>query len=413
MPTLRRSAVVLLLSLSIPYSLLAQPGTVGLPFLTISPSAEANGMGGIMASVMPTGSSSMLFNPAHAGLLARSTAFSTDIYTSRTGWLPEFQLTDLWINHYSLFAGTTDEHGLAFGIGYSRVYFNLGEFIISSENSPEEISRFRGYETSDNITLGASIDFGALLAFGTTMKLVTSQLTPFGLVQDPATHPAEILAVDLGMTAVVPFVSLAFPDAYAAGFRPFGSATVTLAMQNIGGDVTYTDASQKDPLPRLFRAGFSIDAGTTVDLFRTPLPFLSVTFAREAEDILVKRYNDGSWTYTFLPDDLDAAENLLAGRHTRNVSVRRGASVTLLGTVTLRSGSYDGGGSLTYATEGYTISTAGITSLVHAVMNDAGRESVAGTLLRHVELRIHHSEFSHHDIVGGTSFNSVSLNFHH
>lgn len=415
MHAIRRSSAILLLSFVFRSALYAQVGTVGVPFLMISPSAEANGMGGIMASVMPAGSSSMLFNPAHAGLLARSTALSTDIYTSRTGWLPVFHIPDLWINHFSLFAGTASGaaggNGLAFGIGYSRVYFNLGEFIISSENSPEEVSRFRGYETSDNITLGASIDFGALLAFGTTMKLVTSQLTPFGLIQDPATHPAEILAVDLGMTAVVPFVSLAFPDAYAAGFRPHGNVMLATVLQNFGGDVAYADASQKDPLPRLFRAGWSIDAGATIDLFQSTLPFLSISIAREAEDILVDRYRDGSWTYSTFPDDLKPADNLFSGRRTHNVTVRRGSAVTFLGTVTLRSGSYEGDGAVTYATEGYTISTAGLTALIHAAMKDDARESVIGNLLRHVELRIHHSEYTGHDIVGGTTFNSMTLSF--
>lgn len=212
----------------------------------------------------------MIYNPAQLGMLSRTHSFSSDFYTNVVQWLPVFNLSDLWLNSYSMMYGVNlgEElpNNISFGIGYSRTYLKLGEFIQTSQNNPTEIGRFRGYETSDNYSLGFSFDVGAIVGFGTTVKRIQSHLSPFGIGNTAITGLADLTAIDLGIISKIPLAALLLGQNSdkTAKLIPVVDVSLSYAMNNIGRAVVYGDPNQADPLPRTARIGWSVEAGAQI-----------------------------------------------------------------------------------------------------------------------------------------------------
>ncbi len=192
----------------------SQPGSSAVPFLLISPSVEANGMGGIMTVANSSSPTSMMFNPAQLGMNSQTLFLSSEIYSHNALWLPAFNLKDLWINNYSIMYGmklpSDEQSNISVGFGYSRVFLNLGKFIVMTEKGPEPIATFDGYETSDNYSIGIGIDVGVKASFGATVKKIVSNLSPFGSAQERTSGKANVWASDLGMLVKFPIISLLF-----------------------------------------------------------------------------------------------------------------------------------------------------------------------------------------------------------
>lgn len=392
-----------------------QSGSAAFPFLLINPSTEANGMGGSMTSVTPTSPSSILFNPAQLGMMSRTYAFSSDFYTNVTPWLPAFHLSDLWLNSYSMMYGVNlgdmFPKELSVGVGYSRTFLNLGDFIVTTEHSPDPIATFRGYEEVDNYSLGFSIDVGPIIGFGTTVKRIQSHLSPIGTGNVVTSGTADVTGVDLGIVTKFPLARYFVNDneVLPQGLQPRFDLTLSYAINNLGGDVTYGAPLQKDPMPRTARVGWSVETGITINTAAVPFDFVQLTLAREADDVLVKR-NSSSWEYKGLLGDIDLFKGLVESRQHRYVDVHRGFSISMLETITYRQGSFDGYGELVYKTNGITYSTRGLFTLIGSFLQS--ESTLLKYFLRHFEVRISQSEYSGHEIVGGTKFKSVLFSFH-
>jgi len=393
-----------------------QSGSAAFPFLLINPSTESNGMGGTMISVTPTSPSSMLFNPAQLGMMSRTYAFSSDFYTNVTTWLPAFHSSDLWLNNYSMMYGLNLGNAfpkeLSVGIGYSRAFLNLGDFIVTTEHSPDPIGTFRGYEEVDNYSLGFSIDVGPVIGFGTTVKRIQSHLSPTGTGNVVTSGTADVTGVDLGIVTKFPLARyfVTENEFLRQGLRPRFDLTLSYAINNLGGDVSYGDPLQKDPMPRTARVGWSVETGITINTAAVSFDFVQLTLAREVDDVLVKR-NASSWRYKGLLGDIDLFKGLVESRQHRYVDVRRGFSIGMLETITYRQGSFDGDGNLAYKTNGITYSTRGLFTLIGSLIHSKNENSFAAYFLRHFEVRISQSEYWRHEIVGGTKFTSILLSF--
>jgi hypothetical protein len=397
----------------------SQAGATAVPFLLISPSTEANGMGGIMTSVTPTNSSTMVFNPAQLGMLSRTHSFSSDFYTNVVQWLPAFNLSDLWLNNYSMMYGVNlgdaFPDNVSIGIGYSRTYLNLGEFVRTSGTDPAAIEQFHGHESSNNYSIGFSFDVGAIIALGTTLKSINSSLVPFGTAQEAGSEDANLTAVDLGVISKIPIDKLLWNNANELphSITPTLDFTCSYAMDNLGGSVKYGGSTQEDPLPRIVRIGWSVESGLQVNLKGTSFNFVQLTIAREAENILATRNADGTiGRYKGPFGDININTALIESRQHGYVDVRRGFSAQLLETFTYRQGSFDGIGNLVYNTTGMTISTRGFSRLMGSIVENDHGFSLTKYFLSHFEIRVSSSEYSHHDILENTKFNNIVFSFY-
>ena len=372
MKTQRSIFLVTSLLLSVPLFIHPQVVTTGVPFLLISPSTEANGMGGIMSSGTPASSSAMMFNPAQLGMMSREYSFSSDFYRNVTSWLPSFNLSDLWLNSYSVIYGMSLDESVplkpSIGFGFSRVDLNLGEFVRVDEQG-NELGRFRGYEYSNNYTIGGSVDVGVQAAMGFTLKQIVSHLSDAGSGQEPGAGEADITAVDIGVVLKAPLYDLLFENNSSTPIHPFADLSWAYAVNNLGGDISYGDPAQADPLPRTMRMGWSAEAGFNITIRDDAFNFLRVATAREAEDLLVSR-DAGGWRYNGLIDDMNAYRSMVLSENYGDVSIRRGFSISMLETFTYRQGSYAWNGGLVYKTHGTSISTKGIFRTIGRTMSD-------------------------------------------
>ncbi len=184
-------------------------------------------------------------------------------------------------------------------------------------------------------------------------------------------------------------------------------------MNNLGGSVVYIDYSQADPLPRTARLGWAIESGLNYRSETVQLNLINITIAREAENFLFKRFNDGSWKYQGIPlGDIAIDKHLIASEASGFVSVRRGFSANILEIVTIRQGSYEGDGNLSYTTSGYSISTRGFSKIVGSNMRQSSEFNPVQFLFSHLEIRFSHSEYTGHPILGGTSFDNIIFSFY-
>ena len=402
---------VIVLSSVIVYS---QAVTTGVPFLLISPSTEANGMGGIMGSGTPTSSSSMMSNPAQLGMMSREYTFSSDFYRTHTLWLPSFNLSDLWFNSFSAMYGQQLDEVTSLkpsiGFGFSRVYLNLGEFVRTDERG-NELGRFVGYEYSNNYTLGGSVDFGIQSAFGITVKQIVSHLSVLGTAGEAGNGEARIAAMDIGIAFKAPLYDLLFGKKSDAAIFPFTDISLAYALNNLGGNISYIDANQSDPLPRLARVGWSFETGFDVAFKNEPFNFFRITIAREAEDLLVGRDTSSSW-YKGLNEDLDVYRSMVEIENYGNVSIRRGFSISMLETFTYREGSYAWDGNLIYKTNGTSISTRGVFHAIGRTISDENGFNLTKYILEHFEIRVSESEYTGHELLGNTNFKNIVFAFH-
>ncbi len=395
----------------------SQSGSTGLPFLMIPTSVEANGMGGISTVANASSPSSMLFNPAQIGMHTQSNFFSTELNSKPTLWLPAFNLNDLWITNSTIVYGMKmpldEKSSFSMGVGYSRVFLNLGEFIVTTEAGPDAVASFKGYEASDNFSAGVGIDAGYKIAVGTTFKKITSSLSPIGTAQERGNGKAQLWAWDFGIVGSLPIVPfMERKESQAENIAaPFLFITGAYAVNNIGGGISYA-GSPSDPLPRTARLGLSANAGFSLRVKNTMIEMVNVTIAREAENLLFERFNDGSWKYTgSYIGKINITQNILNGEAHGYVCVRRGFSAGILETVVIRSGSYEGDGNLVYKTSGYSISTLGLSKYISSSIPDQTGFNPIEFFASHLEIRFNHSAYTEHPILNGTEFDTVVFSF--
>ncbi len=393
----------------------SQPGSSAVPFLAIPTSVEANGMGGISTVANASSPSSMLFNPAQLGMHTQSNFFSTEVNTQKTQWLPPFNLSDLYITNSSVTFGMklplTERSSFSVGLGYSRLYLNLGRFIVISDPSSSSVQSFDGHETSDNFSGGIGIDDGYKIAAGMTLKRITSALSPIGSAQEGGSGTARLWAMDFGLVGTLPIVPFMerLDDVAENSAAPFLSVSGAYALNNFGGEVSYI-GSQSDPLPRTARLGLSVNAGMVYRANSIVFTLLDLTIAREAENFLFNRYNDGKWEYTgSLIGNINFTKDVLQAEAHGYVSVRRGFSIGLFETVTIREGSYQGDGELVYNTSGFSISTLGVSKFIASFIQERAGFDPIEFFAAHLEIRYNHSSYSDHPILGGTEFDTIVL----
>ena len=409
-------------------------GEAALRYLLIPPSPQGDGMGGIIGSTISDDPLATLANPGQLGLASLDHYVSVSYFPSATSWLPAFQMAELTYRSSALNAGFKLNRffslpfEMSAGIGYSNVTLNLGTFVSSGAN-PADLNYFSAEEHSNNLSLGIGIDYYLRLGLGYTLKMAESNLAPFDVQRQGRQGVADATTYDIGLIAQLPAIRVF--DQITGGSitipglgEPMLDISFGYARSNLGDNfVTYIDPAEADPLPRNAMLGLSYKAGLTHRGRAANWEVFSFTFAREAEDLLVRRfpaptdslgntigsppppqYADGSGAVQFV-------KNVVLGEGNGRATLRKGWQLNLGELIFVRGGSVTGRG-VEYATSGFGVHLGGVLKLFDAVSSSFSSSPFMGFVVSHIDIRYDHASSDYNDPYNpnnGVTFNALSL----
>lgn len=411
-------------------------GETAVPFLLISPSAEANGMGETSVAILTDDPLAPMTNPAQLGMLSLENYFSYGYNFSN--WLPDFNLNNLWYKTFAFNTGVNlrklspNAPDLAIGLGYSRIYLNLGEFVETGPTGPTPIGTFNADETSDQYTLGIGLNSWVKASAGATFKQIISSLAPFNVERTGRPGIARVNSYDLGLFLRVPLMEVLSrlrekPIEVSPHLSPFLDFNIGFAQNNLGNEkVIYIDTSQADPLPRYARVGIGLNLGIVYkrdDIVWKPFSF---KWTIEANDLLVRRYGDvvdssgnvltpGHWEYRGGLGDIDFFNEVILGRTNTETIKKKGWEVGLLDFIFVRGGRFEedyNRGNRRFSTSGYSVQFGGLVRLLRAAGLPLTSDTVVGYIVNHLDVRISRSTYSTDEWdnpLASTEFNSVNI----
>ncbi len=212
----------------------AQIAITAVPFLQIEPDSRGAAMGNTGVALADN-AAAMFWNPA--GL-----AFQRDnqISLTHSNWLKNFNVSDLF---YDYVVGKVYVDGIG-TIGGHLTFLNLGEQAVTTEDSPDVISKFNSLEFALGLSYGFEVNQN--LALGTSLRFIYSSLASGTSVGEQKVNPGSSVAVDLSaLYRTNHFLIGSNRARFSTGFN----------LSNIGPGMQYTDNAQKDPLPTLLRFG--------------------------------------------------------------------------------------------------------------------------------------------------------------
>ena len=204
--------------------------TTAVPFLNITPDSRAAGMGDVGAATTPDANSGY-WNSAKLAFIDQSYGGSA----SYTPWLGKI-INDMSIFYLSGFYKINREQTVA----ASMKYFDLGEIQFRDINAVDQ-GRFNPREYAFDVT------YSRLLAehfsLGGAIRYIHSYLTGALTTGNVDARPGNTVAVDMGVFYTKPMVTKNSNLSFGA------------AITNLGGKISYTDASNKDFIPVNLRMG--------------------------------------------------------------------------------------------------------------------------------------------------------------
>ncbi len=405
-------------------------GETAVPFLLITSSSEGNGMGGISASVLSDNAMAMTANPGQLGIQSLDSYFRTSFYTPKTDWIPPFQQKDLTFNTTALSLGvnlnkvTSFPFPLSVGIGYSRIFLNLGTFVVTGSD-PTPIATIEGYEKAENISLALGLDYIVKVGIGVNVKNIDSHILLPDSTLPSSSRSAFANAQDFGIMLHVPVTDIisklrSEPWAIFAHTEPQFNLTFAYVHSNNGSEIQYLPISGSDPLPRKATLGGSFEIGLVSTAALEKWKIVSLTMAREADDILVNRFpttfdSNGVPTFPQPPfeyqggtGDIDFFNNVILGEWNGKVFLHKGWQINLGEILYIRGGSVEAPG-LRYSTSGFGFRLHGVFNLIEALDKSEISSSVLSFVANHIDLQFDHSSETSEGPRNGTSYNGLSF----
>jgi len=305
-----------------------------VPFLLISPSPRANGMGNTYTALSADDPMAVYFNPAYIGLIAREHSFSGGFYPKEMPWLSQL-VNDMYYSYksYNIGFNFSKSHlgiPISAGIGYSKTYFDMGEMVATNEYG-EITAVSHAWSRSTNFSTGICIDYYLRTSIGVIFKHIESRL---GRVFVKAN------AVDMGMVFQLPLFEignkLINSSESIPRFTPFFVPIFSYSICNIGNKISYIVESQASPLPRAARVGIGFEGGFVWTRENLKWKLFSLKIATEEEDILITTNPDGTWNYRKGIGDISIFSDLIAGHGNSNVMKHKGREINLFDIITLR-----------------------------------------------------------------------------
>ena len=181
-------------------------------------------------------------NPAQIGTLAFDQRFS--FTRNFSNWLPGFASNDIWIRTRSVNGGfgLQDIDGKApplfFGVGFSRIFLNLGDFAVTTADGPEIIASYPASERADLVTIGIGFNGPVDISLGLTIKHIVSDILPVGLPgYEPVPRGNIADAYDLGFLLDIPVFDLVADLAPEGPFFPYFNWRTGMSINNAANGV--------------------------------------------------------------------------------------------------------------------------------------------------------------------------------
>jgi hypothetical protein len=388
-----------------------------LLFLLISPSPRANGMGQTFMGLPEYDAIATSYNPGSLGIFASKNYFSVGFYPSGVQWLPSLTDNVFYDSKAVNFGFNLYKNLLLVGLGYHKIFLNLGEHEITDEESPEPIAFFQSFEKARAISFGIGGNLGVKIGLGMSIKYIESQLGLFQSGSELITAKADIVAYDFGGVVQAPIFELLnnpldLSISKRHKFRPYLVPALAYSMNNYGDEVKYQDESQADPIPRLARTGYSIDTGIILNHEHLNWKIISFKRANEAEDLLVKERqipDNSKVKYQSGLGDIDFYHDVIQGRANPKITQKRGWEINCLEIFYYREGKYDDhDGKVYYDTKGYGVSLTGLIKFTSILFP---RNQTIKFFAEHVDFQYHWSEIeieAEHPLAG-TKFKGFNL----
>jgi len=411
--------------------LVAQPGPTAIPGLMITTSVEANGMGGAAATAPSTEALSLTVNPGQLGYFSLANTFSASIYAPKSELLPGMVYYAPGVFHETMSASAVcagfnlqNTLSLPFsasvGIGYSKTDIDFGLMLLTSSTSPQVLASFSQVDRYDAFSIGLGAEYLVRVGVGVSFKSIDSRIPLIGssppseLIANPSAHDFGVL-LDIPVDSLVSRFS---GNRLTIGqtFRPMLDISAAYVRSNVGGDVRYGAGGQADPLPRTALSGFGIRTGLITRAGNSDCRLITLGLVRQAEDVLVIRHDDGTYDYKSGLGDLSIGQNLIVGRATDYVLVRKGWEIGVGDVVFVRGGSALGDG-FDYQTSGYTVSLGGLVRLLEVADRSLTGNSWIAYLGEHFDVQYHSATYtatseSVSSMMNGTSFKELCLVIH-
>jgi Type IX secretion system protein PorV len=212
--------------------------STAVPFMLIAPDARSSGMGDVGTSI-PDDASAIYYNPA--GLAFQT---GTSVSLTHSQWLPQFNQSDLFYDNLNFKWNDEDKFGGT--IGASIIFLNLGQFIYTTEASPNPITTFNSFEYA--ITVAYATKLSEDWGFGGSLRYIESVLSTLHVASESSNGVGESVSFDLS--------ALWKPDSsYVEGIA--NALQIGFILADVGPKIKYVDALQADPLPTELRVGAS------------------------------------------------------------------------------------------------------------------------------------------------------------
>jgi hypothetical protein len=373
-------------------------GRAAVPFLLISPSSEANGMGGTTVAMQRSDPTSAVFSPAQVGLSSLTTNACFGLYPATSNSVLAAGLPDLEYSAWAASGGVRLNDfidlpvRIGVGLAYHHVVNDLGTFQITNPSGPTPIGTYESTENASGFVVAVGLEYILRFGFGYTFRSVESHLSPFGTEQEQGTGEANVSANDYSFLLEAPVMSIVEEftgEEVIVGGALLPSLGLSLGMgwNNVGDKIVYVDPAQADPFPRTARAGIAVQGGFSMK-DAPGWVLLSAAWSREAEDLLVVTKADGAWEYQSGLGDIEFGTNVIQGKLTENSGLRSGWQIQVAEVLTVRQGLVKG--SLSYETWGYAIQLAGLLKGIGRFVGDKSPEWLLFAR-DHVDLQYHHA----------------------
>lgn len=344
-------------------------GEAAVPFLVLQQSPQFTGAAQVGVAVPPIDPMGFYLNPAVLGETSKEFNFTTLFLPSKVDWLNfgryEFSTFGLSLGYN--FEKSFLDIPLSIGFGFIKNRVDYGEFVRMGPESPDPIGTFNPYDEFSSFSFGIGYEFYLNLSVGLTTKSFTSVLSDNPSEFYSATGKVDGTAVDYGFLISAP-ISKLFYNNY--GFKvkdnwaiqPKTNISLGYSLTNIGDEISYIDQAQSDPIPRTARLGYNINLG--FDLVNDNLKFnlLDYYFITEAEDILIKKEEANSYKteYQDWMGDISFGKHVIGLKGDDEVVVRKAHMFRFLETFTYSIGRFDGRGFYNRKSNGFVISTTGL-----------------------------------------------------
>lgn len=312
--------------------LLGQNSGSAVPFMLITPSPEVTMVGG--AGVALPNYSAMNFhaNPALLGWSAQSSNLAVTVPSDMDLWGGAFG--NLPLSGVAVRVGyNADSMGLplSFGIGVLHQHIDLGTFMRTDDNG-QVIGTFSSQEGATSIGAGVNYHLPSIdIALGVSVKPVYSDLQ--ALAQS-GQSPGEAKSTAFDGGIFVRYTPL--PHLHFGIFKPILALNLGYTLANVGSKVVYR--TESDPLPRMERLGYALQAGTMIEFGGKKFSLVQVDWSVETMYSLVRRDAWGS-DYASVFSNSDVVDNLILLKNSPYTEVRYGARVNLLQLVSYGVGS--------------------------------------------------------------------------